>query len=308
VLVTGAAGFAGGHLLELLSGRRHIVAWSRSSPPPELATHAHWQQVDLRDRDRVRAVVRDVRPSEVYHLAGISQVAESLIDPAKPLAVNVLGTHYLFDALRRAGVDCRVVIAGSATVYASSESPLTEDSPLVPGTPYGLSKLAQEELGARAVKEDGLQVVVARAFNHTGPRQMPTFMAPTVARQVALIERGVIEPVLRIGNTTPKRDLADVRDVVRAYEGLMHSGVPGVVYNVSTGVGRAVGEVLNALVARSRVPLRIEVEPARLRSADIPVLVGDPTRLRHATGWQPTITFDRMIDDLLEYWRGMGNR
>jgi GDP-4-dehydro-6-deoxy-D-mannose reductase len=308
VLVTGAAGFAGGHLLELLSGRRDIVAWSRSSPPPELAAHARWQQVDLRDRDRVRAAVRDVRPSEVYHLAGVSQVAESLIDPAKPLAVNVLGTHYLFDALRRAGVDCRVVIAGSATVYASSESPLIEDSPLVPGTPYGVSKLAQEELGARAVKEDGLQVVVARAFNHTGPRQMPTFMAPAVARQVALIERGVIEPVLRIGNTTPKRDLSDVRDVVRAYEGLMRCGVPGVVYNVSTGVGRAVGEVLDALVTRSRVPLRIEVEPARLRSADIPVLVGDPTRLRHATGWQPTITFDRMIDDLLEYWRGMGNR
>ena len=305
ILVTGAAGFAGGHLLELLNERHELVAWSRSTPSPALARLARWQQVDLLDRERVRSAVRDVRPSAVYHFAGVSHVAESFADVVKPLAGNVLGTHYLFDALRRAGLACRILITGSATVYASSDSPLTEDSPLGPASPYGVSKLAQEQLGVRAVSEDGLDVVITRPFNHTGPRQTPSFMAPAVARQVALIERGKLEPVIRIGNTSPKRDISDVRDIVRAYDALMRTGTSGVIYNVASGVGHAVGDVLNALISRSRVPVRTEVDPARMRATDVPMLVGDATRLRAATGWHPLVSFDRMMDDLLDYWRGV---
>jgi GDP-4-dehydro-6-deoxy-D-mannose reductase len=303
VLVTGAAGFAGSHLLERLSGHHELVAWSRSAPPADVTHLARWQLIDLLDRDGVRAAIKDVRPSAVYHLAGVSHVAESFTDPSKPLAANVLGTHYLFDALRRSGISCRIVVAGSAAVYASSESPLTEESPLGPVSPYAVSKLAQEQLGLQAVVMDGLDVLVARAFNHTGPRQTPAFMAPAVARQIALIERGLLEPVLRIGNTSPRRDLSDVRDVVRAYQMLMIAGTPGVVYNVASGAGRAVGDILNALISRSRVPVRTEVDAARLRANDAPMLVGDSTRLRAATGWQPEIPFDRTIDDLLDYWR-----
>jgi GDP-4-dehydro-6-deoxy-D-mannose reductase len=308
VLVTGAAGFAGGHLLELLTGRHELVAWSRSTPPPELAGLARWQQVDLLDRDRVRAAVHDVRPSAVFHFAGVSQVAESFADAVKPLAGNVLGTHHLFDALRRAGLTCRILLTGSATVYASSDSKLTETSLLAPASPYGVSKLAQEQLGVRAVREDGLEVVIARPFNHTGPRQTPSFMAPAVARQVALIERGTLEPIIRIGNTSPKRDLSDVRDVVRAYDALMRAGVPGEIYNVASGIGHAVGDVLNALISRARVPVQTEVDPARMRATDVPMLVGDATRLQQATGWTSRISFDQMIDDLLEYWRTVVNR
>jgi GDP-4-dehydro-6-deoxy-D-mannose reductase len=303
VLVTGAAGFAGSHLLERLSGHHELVAWSRSAPPPELTQLARWQLIDLLDRDAIRAAIRDVRPSAVYHLAGVSNVAESFADPSKPLAANVLGTHYLFDALCRSGVSCPIVIAGSAAVYASSESPLTEESPLRPISPYAVSKLAQEQLGLQAVAADGLDVLVARAFNHTGPRQTPLFMAPAVAKQIALIERGLLEPVLRIGNTSPRRDLSDVRDVVRGYQMLMAGGTPGVIYNVASGEGRAVGDILNAIVSRSRVPVRTEVDAARLRASDAPMLVGDSTRLRTATGWRPEIPFDRTIDDLLDYWR-----
>jgi GDP-4-dehydro-6-deoxy-D-mannose reductase len=303
VLVTGAAGFAGSHLLEQLSGHDDLVAWARSAPPPQLVRLARWQVVDLLDRDGVRAAIRDVRPSAVYHLAGVSHVAESFADPSKPLAGNVLGTHHLFDALRRSGISCRIVIAGSAAIYASSEPPLTENSPLGPASPYAVSKLAQEQLGLRAIAEDGLDVIVARAFNHTGPRQTPSFMAPAIARQIALIERGQLEPVLQIGNTSPRRDLSDVRDVVRAYQLLMAAGTPGAVYNVASGEGRAVGDILNALISRSRVPVRTVVDPSRLRANDTPTLVGDSTRLRNATGWQPEIPFGRMIDDLLDYWR-----
>jgi GDP-4-dehydro-6-deoxy-D-mannose reductase len=303
VLVTGASGFAGGHLLELLTGRHELVAWSRSTPAPELARLARWQQVDLLDRDAVRSAVRDVRPSVVYHLAGVSQVGESFADTVTPLAGNVLGTHHLFDALRRAGLACRILLTGSATVYASSDSPLTESSPLAPASPYGVTKLAQEQLGVRALDEDGLEVVITRSFNHTGPRQTPSFMAPAVARQVAWIERGLLEPIIRIGNTSPMRDLSDVRDVVRAYAALMRAGTPGTVYNVASGVGRAVGDVVNALISRSRVAVRTEVDPTRTRATDVPMLVGDATRLRAATGWEPQVSFERMIDDLLHYWR-----
>ena len=304
VLVTGAAGFAGGHLLERLAGRHELVAWSRSASTGTLAAIATWQQVDLLDRDRVRALTRALQPSAVFHLAGVTQVSDSFADTSKPLAGNVLATHHLFDALRRAGASCRILLTSSATVYDSSDLPLTEDSPLGPASPYAVSKLAQEQLGRRAIAEDGLQVVVARAFNHTGPRQTASYMAPAVARQIALIERAAQEPIIRIGNTTPRRDLSDVRDVVRAYEALMQMGTPGVVYNVASGIGHAVGDILNALISRSRAPLRTEVDPGRQRPNDVSVLVGDPARLRAATGWQPEISFDHMIDDLLEYWRG----
>jgi len=305
ILVTGASGFAGGHLLDLLAGQHDLVAWSRSTPSPELAGLARWQLVDLLDRDAVRSAVGEVRPAVVYHLGGVSHVAESFADTVTPLAGNVLGTHHLFDALRRAGVACRILLTGSATVYASSDSPLTETSPLGPTSPYAVNKLAQEQLGGRALDEDGLDVVITRSFNHTGPRQTPSFMAPAVARQVAWIERGMLEPIIRIGNTSPKRDLSDVRDVVRAYSALMRTGTPGTVYNVASGLGHAVGDVVNALISRSRVAVRTAVDPTRTRATDVSMLVGDPTRLRAATGWQPQISFERMIDDLLDYWRGV---
>jgi GDP-4-dehydro-6-deoxy-D-mannose reductase len=303
VLVTGAGGFAGSYLLELLESSREVVGWSRSAPPGALNALAEWERVDLLDRRRVRDAIRELRPDAVYHLAGVTHVAESWNDTAKPLAGNVLATHYLFDALRRAAVPCRVLVTGSATVYAPSDRPITEDGAIAPASPYALSKLAQEQLALHAMREDGLDVIVTRSFNHTGPRQTPSFVAPSMARQIALIERGALEPTIRVGNLEARRDLSDVRDVVRAYEALMNAGTPGSVYNVASGQGRTIGSILDALVSRARVPLRIETDPGRLRAQDTPALVGDSTRLHQATGWQPEISFDRTMDDLLEYWR-----
>jgi GDP-4-dehydro-6-deoxy-D-mannose reductase len=309
VLVTGAAGFAGSHLLEHLTdaasgvGRQDLVAWSRSEPPPSLTSLATWRRVDLLDRDAVRHAVQDVKPSAVYHCAGAARVAASWTDTAAPLAINVLGTHFLFDALRRAGVECRVLIPGSATIYRGAPTPVDEDAPLAPASPYAVSKLAQEQLGLRALSEDGLAVVLTRSFNHTGPRQGAGFFAPDMARQIAEIERGA-EPVIRVGNLDAGRDLTDVRDMVRAYALLMNGGTAGAVYNVASGVSRSMRAVLDGLVARSRVPVRIETDPQRMRPHDVPLLVGDASRLRSATGWAPEITFDRMLDDLLSYWRG----
>jgi GDP-4-dehydro-6-deoxy-D-mannose reductase len=218
------------------------------------------------------------------------------------LSINVLGTHFLFDALRRADVHCRVLVPGSAMIYRAAPQPLDEDAPLAPGSPYAVSKLAQEQLGVRALAEDGLDVVLTRSFNHTGPRQRAGFFAPDMACQIAAIERGA-EPVIRVGNLDAGRDLTDVRDVVRAYALLMKAGTPGVVYNVASGVSRSMRAVLDGLVARARVPVRIETDLQRMRPHDFPFLVGDASRLRDATGWAPEISFDQMLDDLLNYWR-----
>jgi len=303
VLITGAAGFAGSHLADLLAATPRLVCWSREAPAPGLVPSAHWQQIDLLDRDHVRAAVRTLRPAQIYHLAGVPHVGGSWEATSPTLAGNVLATHYLFDALRRAGVRARVLVTASATVYAPSDRPIAEDGAIAPGSPYALSKLAQEMRSLRATVEDGLDVVVVRAFNHTGPRQAPAFAAPSFARQIAAIERGEQAPVIRAGNLTPRRDLSDVRDVVRAYVALMQRGAGGAIYNVASGVGRPIGDILHALVARARVNVTVETDPALLRPNDTAALVGDCSRLQRDTGWTPRIPFEQMLDDLLEYWR-----
>jgi GDP-4-dehydro-6-deoxy-D-mannose reductase len=303
VLVTGAGGFAGSHLVEHLATTCDVVGWVRSAPPADIEAPARWRQVDLLDRDRVRDAVRDLRPAVIYHCAGLPHVAESWRHRAQPFASNVLGTHHLLDAVRRARLNCRVLVPGSATVYAASNDPITEDHPLGPASPYALSKLAQEQLAVRAGPEDGIAVVLTRSFNHTGARQAPAFVAPSMARQIALIEKGEVEPVIRVGNLDAQRDLTDVRDVVRAYVSLMETATPGAIYNVASGAGHTIRSVLDSLLSRSRVPVRIETDPARLRPNDLPVVIGDSSRLRRTTGWQPSISFAQMLDDLLSYWR-----
>lgn len=303
-LVTGATGFAGGHLIEWLADTTDVVGWGRRAPAPSLAALARWEAVDLHDRDRVRARIRALRPSFIYHCAGSPHVAGSWKNPAEPLASNVLGTAHLLDAVRDAGIACRVLVTGSATVYAPSAEPIREDAPRLPQNPYALSKLAQEDLALRAAREDGMDIVVARAFNHTGARQSDAFVAPAIAHQVARIERGEIAPVLHVGNLDAVRDLSDVRDVVRAYAALMARAPGGVAYNVASGVGRPIRAIVDALCARARVPIGLEVDPSRLRPSDTPVLIGEITRLQVATGWTPEVSFDRMLDDLLTSWRG----
>ena len=286
-LVTGARGFAGSHLMDRLPG---AVGWSR-------------RDVDLLDREAVRARIRELKPTQIYHCAGAPHVAHSWSDTRRPLASNVLVTHYLLDAVRRAGHRCRILIPGSAYVYRPSNDVLTEQDQLLPANPYALSKLAQEQLGLRGVEEDGVEVIVTRSFNHTGPRQVPSFAAPAFARQLARIEAGLDAPVIFVGNLDARRDITDVRDTVRAYEALMRDGRPAVPYNVCSGVAYSIADLLDALRARVRVPLRIEVDRERLRPSDTPVLVGSPARLTSDTGWTPEISFDRMLDDLLDYWR-----
>jgi GDP-4-dehydro-6-deoxy-D-mannose reductase len=307
-LVTGAAGFAGSHLLDLLvsesAGGDRIIAWHRpraTHPPLRHADAVEWQSVDVLDRDAARAALARVRPAIVYHCAGAAHVGRAWDHIESTFATNVRGTHHVLDGLSRAGVEARVLIPSSALVYASADRALTEDDPLVPSSPYGVSKLAQELLASQA--DRGLTVTVARAFNHVGPRQDPHFAAADWARRIADIERGRWQPEITVGNLDAQRDLTDVRDTVRAYRSIVAHGRAGEAFNVCSGVAIAIRDLLERLIARARVPVRIRIDRARYRPNDTPLLVGDRSRAEQRLGWAPHIPLDRTLDDLLEYWR-----
>jgi GDP-4-dehydro-6-deoxy-D-mannose reductase len=239
----------------------------------------------------------------VYHCAGAAHVGRAWDDTEPTFAVNVRGTHHLLEALRAAQLAIPVLIPSSAMIYQPAGEPLTEEHPIGPPNPYGVSKLAQEMLGIHAAA-DGVSVRVARAFNHVGPRQDPSFAASGFARQIAEIETGRRQPEIAVGNLQARREVTDVRDTVRAYRLLVERGQPVRPYNVCSGAAIAISEVLDRLVARARVPVRVRVDPARFRPNDNPVLVGDPRRIRDEIGWTPEIPLDRTLDDLLAYWRG----
>jgi GDP-4-dehydro-6-deoxy-D-mannose reductase len=305
VLVTGAAGFVGSHLLELLAHDHiDIMAWLRPGTEPLVrGDRVRWVEVEMHDRAAVMAAVADAQPAAVYHLAGVAHLGDSWSHTRETLAGNALASHHLFESLRLAGLKPRVLVACSAMVYTPTDRALTEDDRVCPNSPYGTSKLAQEMVARRAWEDDGIGGLIARAFNHTGPRQTPAFVAPSIAKQIALIEAGRMEPRLAMGNLEPRRDLMDVRDTVRAYRSMMQSAKPGVPYNVSSGRAVAIKALVDAFLSRARVPIKIEQDAARFRPNDTPLVLGDHSRLTADTGWTPQIPLEKTVEDLLDYWR-----
>jgi GDP-4-dehydro-6-deoxy-D-mannose reductase len=304
ILITGAAGFAGSYLVELLTKRgAEVVAWHRPGGRlPFASPRTTWQEVDLLDFDAVTRAIDQARPTRVYHCAGAPHVGRSWDATDRTFAVNVRGTHYLFEALRRCAVEARVLISSSAMVYRPTGESIQEEHPLVPPNPYGLSKLAQELLGQRA-SSSRLTVTVGRAFNHIGPRQDPSFAASGFARQIAEIELRLREPEVVVGNLEARRDTVDVRDTVRAYEAILEHGASGRPYNISSGRASPLREILEMLIARATSPVRIVVDKSRFRPHDAPIMVGDSRRLRDELGWAPMIPLSQTLEDLLAYWR-----
>ena len=305
VLVTGAAGFVGSHLIELLEhDAGEIVAWLRpGTHAPVKGDRVRWMTVELLDRDAVDAAVAETGPARVYHLAGVPHVGDSWSQTHDTFAGNVLATHHLFEALRRRSLQPRVLVTSSATVYAPQSRAISEADAVNPNSPYGTSKLAQEMVARRAFEDDGIPGLIARAFNHVGPRQSPAFVAPSIARQVAEIEAGLKPPMIVMGNLEPQRDIMDVRDTVRAYRAMMQAATPAVPYNVCSGVAISIRKLVDLFVARARVPITLTQDPARFRPNDTPLVLGDRTRLHADTGWQPAIPIEKTVDDLLAYWR-----
>ena len=305
VLVTGAAGFVGSHLIELLEQEQaHVVAWLRPNTEPLFAgSRVIWHAIEMLDREAVAAAIATFQPSEVYHLAGLPHVGDSWAHVHETFAGNVLGTRYLFDGLRRAQLKPRVLITSTAFVYAPQERALTEQDVVRPNSPYGTSKLAQEMVARHAWADDGIPALIARAFNHVGPRQAPSFVASSIAKQVAEIEGGPKPAKLMMGNLESQRDIMDVRDTVRAYRSMMASATPGIPYNVCAGNAVRIRDLVDLITSKARVPITIEQDPARFRQIDTPLVLGDFGQLHRDTGWSPAVPLEQTIDDLLSYWR-----
>ena len=303
-LVTGATGFAGSHLLDKLADHAPLIAWHRpGGQPPDPARHLDWRPVDLLNGTQVTQAIADAQPACIFHLAGAPQVASSFHNAVLHLQTNVMGTHHLLEAVRRSGRPCRVLVVSSAQVYQASDEPIAENAPLIPATPYGLSKLGEDQLAERAWREDGMDVVVARPFNHSGPRQSSAYAVSSFARQIARIEAGLDTPELFVGNLDARRDMTDVRDVVEAYARLMNAAPAGRPFNICSGRAWRIGDRLEELLHLARVPIRVRVDSDRLRPSDVSVMQGDATRIRSEMKWSPRIPVERMLSDTLEWWR-----
>jgi GDP-4-dehydro-6-deoxy-D-mannose reductase len=295
----------GGHLLAQLQAQGgRVFGLVRPSSAPLAGCEV--VVADLLDAEAVARVVRTLAPQRIVHLAAQSSVKESWADPEATLKTNVLGLLHLLEGVRKAGLRPRVLVVGSADEYgavADAARPLGEDAPLRPVSPYAVSKVAQGYLALQYALGHGLSVVRTRTFNHTGPGRGAVFAESSFARQIADIEAGRREPRILVGNLEAVRDFSDVRDVVRAYALLAERGAPGEVYNVCSGRGVRLRELLDELLGLARIPLEVRLDPARLRPSDVPALVGDPSRLRRSTGWSPRHTLAEALRDLLEAWR-----
>ncbi|MEE2777755.1 MAG: GDP-mannose 4,6-dehydratase [Acidobacteriota bacterium] len=312
-LITGITGFAGSHLAEFLLAEH---------PELEVAGTFRWRspmgnvrsfrervtllETDLRDYTSMHRTLDKLRPDIIFHLAAQSYVPASWTGPAETLTTNIIGQTYLFEAVRSLGIDPAIQIAGSSEEYGlvnRDEIPITESNPLRPLSPYAVSKVAQDYLGYQYEKSYGLHIVRTRAFNHTGPRRGDVFVASNFARQIALVEAGRCEPVLRVGNLDAIRDFTDVRDIARGYYLAATLGEPGEVYNLASGRGVSIRELLDTLLGLSEVAVEIETDPERMRPSDVEILIGDASKFRDATGWVPGIPLQQTLEDLLEHWR-----
>ncbi len=310
VLVTGVSGFVGPHLTRtLVAAGARVVGLGVEPEPPAGVPLAGWHVADLREPAPVAQAIALAKPDAVVHLAGQSSAARSFEDPAATFAANVTGARNLLEAVRSGVPAARLLIVGSSEVYGPQPagSRAGEETPFAPVSPYGASKAEADRLAeASGQGERALDVIRVRAFSHTGPGQSPMFVVPAFAQQIAAVEAGRGEPVLRVGNLEVTRDLCDVRDVVRAYVALLERGTRGAAYNVCRGEGVRLTEVVRRLVGMARVAIRVEVDPARLRPADLPWLVGDPSKIARDTGWRCEISFEQTLADVLEEWRGRG--
>jgi GDP-4-dehydro-6-deoxy-D-mannose reductase len=266
---------------------------------------------DLRGRDNVQSLVEETKPDCIFHLAAQSFVPSSFADPWDTLENNILSELNLLEAVRRSGRDVRFLVVGSNEEYGAPEPgelPQTEQNPLRPNNPYAVSKVGQDFLGLQYHLAYGLQVVRVRPFNHTGPGQSPRFVVPAFASQIARIEVGLQEPVMRVGNLDAARDFVDVRDIVRAYHLAVTRGEPGDVYNLASGLPQSIKALLETLLSYSETAIRVERDPERYRPVDVPVVYGSAEKFYRRTGWEPQIPFEQTLRDTLAYWREQAHR
>ena len=313
VLITGITGFAGSHLAEMLLAENvEVVGTYRARSRMDTLSQSVISQIklvecELKDSGSVKSMLDNIRPDGIFHLAAQSFVPTSWNAPADTLNNNIIGQLNILEAMKELKLtDTPIQIACSSEEYGmvyEDEVPIKETNPLRPLSPYAVSKVAQDLMGYQYSQSYGLRVIRTRAFNHTGPRRGEIFVTSNFAQQIVRIEKGCQDPVIRVGNLEAKRDFTDVRDTVRAYWLLLQKGEAGDVYNIATNTTIAIKDLLDMLLGLTDADIKVEVDPARLRPSDVPVLLGDYSKLHGLTGWKPEIPFKQTLDDLLAYWR-----
>jgi GDP-4-dehydro-6-deoxy-D-mannose reductase len=308
-LITGVAGFVGGHLAETILAEPGWEVWGSIIAETDRAQVIPGVQVltaDLREPEQARVLVATAQPDAVFHLAAQAYVPQAWADPWGTYHTNIRGQLNLLEALSQLGLKPRVIVVSSNEVYGlvrPEDLPLTENSPLRPNNPYAVSKLGQDFMGLQYFLDRRLPVIRVRPFNHIGPRQNERFVAPSFAKQIAEIERGLREPVLRLGNMSAQRDFSDVRDITRAYLLAFQKGEPGEVYNIGTGRARSVRELLDVMLANCSIKIAEEIDPDKFRPSDTPISYADPAKFMRQTGWAPRFSFEQTCLDILNDWR-----
>lgn len=309
-LITGVTGFVGSHLTEHLLGMGievyGVARWrSKLDNIEHIKNDIHLVTADLRDSHSLERVVMESEPDYIFHLAAQSFVTMSWWAPADTIETNVTGTIHLFEAVRKLGVNPVIQIAGSSEEYGMvypDELPIKEENPLRPLSPYGVSKVAADKLSYQYHKSYELKTVATRGFNHTGPRRGDVFVTSNFAKQIAEIEKGK-DPVMYVGNLDARRDFTDVRDMVRAYVLAVEKCEPGEAYNICSGKAISIKELLALLLSMTTKKIEVKQDPSRMRPSDVEVLLGDCSKFKKQTGWEPIIPFEKTIEDLLNYWR-----
>ncbi len=307
ILITGADGFAGQHLIRALNSadstdQLHGTTYrDLASPPPNVTYHT----LDLRDEFAVAQLIGELRPQQIYHLAALANVGQSYEVVWNTLENNIRAQLNLILACVQHNLKPRLLIVSSGDIYGDrmGDQPAREDTPFRPNNPYSVSKVTQDMLALQYYLSNDLPILRARPFNHLGPGQKRGFVAPDFAYQIAQIEAGSQEPVMKVGSLSAERDFSDVRDVVRAYALIMARGTPGEAYNIASGVTRPVQKLLDTLLAFSDAKVAVKTETGLLRPNSFSRTWGDAAKLRAETGWQPTITFEQTLHDVLDDYR-----
>ncbi len=310
-LITGMNGFAGSHLADFLLTLPDVQVFGagvgNTANIAHLAGRVTFVEADLTKPGVAEALLEQAQPARVYHLAGQAFPPLSWDDPWRTIEINLRSQVNVLHAAARARQEARILVIGSIDQFgrvAPDDLPVTEETPLRPDSPYAVSKIAQDFLGLQYFLSHDLFVVRVRPSNHIGPRQNEQFVTSNFAKQIAQVEAGIREPVLRVGNLTTRRDFSDVRDIARAYYLALERGAPGEVYNIGSERAFLIQDVLDLMVQQSRVPIRVEHDPTRLRLSDTPVMYCNAAKFRAQTGWQPTIPLEQSLRDVLDYWRG----
>lgn len=306
-LIIGAGGFVGSYLIDCLHNEFQMEVYATKLKETEFSHPlAKVHDLDIMCKEDIVELLYDIRPDYIVHLAAQSSVSVAWKNPMLTIDVNIKGSVNVMEAVRELYYKPRILVIGSGEEYGhikEGDTPISEETVLRPGNIYAATKACQNMIGSIYAKAYDMELMLVRAFNHMGPGQAPLFVVSDFCKQVAEIEAGLKEPIIRVGNLSAQRDFTDVRDVVRAYALLLQNGTGGETYNVGSGNAMAIQKILDIIVGMSSAEIKVEVDPNKIRPVDVPIIEADITKINNETGWKPNIPIEQTIKETLDYWR-----